>query len=250
MSTPECSTCLGGGRLAVPIGEYVPCPACKEEARHPAGASTTTPPEGATPPSGPGPCPATGYGWTCARPAGHDGPHVHCGLADASTCARWVEGAETAPPPDDEPLLAEVLRVCEAIGYGRVMQAVSDRWREIDPRGAFACGPCYGSLPEGVATPLDLLEAYESATARLADAELRVALWSGAPVEGWERGGGGRYVRSRGVLAVYLTFPVNEGDPWGWEATCRGRTVADGSDLDPLVCLRAAEAWLSEVPRG
>lgn len=47
-------------------------------------------------------CPATSYGWTCDRPADHDGPRVHCGLADASTCARWVEGAETAPPPTPE----------------------------------------------------------------------------------------------------------------------------------------------------
>lgn len=37
-----------------------------------------------------------------------------------------------------------VLRACEAIGYGRVMQIASDAWRAKDPIGALTIGPCAG----------------------------------------------------------------------------------------------------------
>lgn len=60
-------------------------------------------------------CTATTPGFSCSRTAGHDGPHVHCGLADASTCARWVDGA--VPPPSgratrDAGSLADLLNAC------------------------------------------------------------------------------------------------------------------------------------------
>lgn len=39
----------------------------------------------------------------------------------------------------------EILRpVCEALGYGFVMDQAARMWQEIDPMGAFTVGPCKG----------------------------------------------------------------------------------------------------------
>lgn len=47
----------------------------------------------------------------------------------------------------EEPYRQAVLRACEAIGYGRVMQIASDAWRQKDPTGALTVGPCAGGRP-------------------------------------------------------------------------------------------------------
>lgn len=36
--------------------------------------------------------------------------------------------------------------LCRRHGYGRVMQLVSQWWREKDPVGAISLGPCFGTL--------------------------------------------------------------------------------------------------------
>lgn len=43
-------------------------------------------------------------------------------------------------------LAAAVLPLCEKYGFGAVMQAASDLWRQRDPSGAIALGECYGVL--------------------------------------------------------------------------------------------------------
>lgn len=34
------------------------------------------------------------------------------------------------------------------MGYGRMMQMVSDHWRDLDPVGALSVGPCYDGSAE------------------------------------------------------------------------------------------------------
>jgi hypothetical protein len=43
-------------------------------------------------------------------------------------------------------LRAIIEPLCREHGYGRVMQLVSQWWREKDPVGAISLGPCYGEL--------------------------------------------------------------------------------------------------------
>lgn len=46
-----------------------------------------------------------------------------------------------------DPAISGSLRLlCEQHGYGNVMATVSTLWRERDPVGAFAFGPCIGTL--------------------------------------------------------------------------------------------------------
>ncbi len=43
---------------------------------------------------------------------------------------------------------AEVLPLCQAYGYGAVMQAAAELWAKKDPVGALTIGPCRGMVPE------------------------------------------------------------------------------------------------------
>lgn len=82
----------------------------------------------------------------------------------------------------------------------------------------------------------------------LADERLRVALWSGAPVEGWDLRPSDRYTRAVGDVALSLYEAVR--GQWEWCAYRGPDCLMRASDPDPLVCLRAAEAWLLEVGNG
>jgi len=47
------------------------------------------------------------------------------------------------------PDIARLLRICERIGYGRVMQIAANAWYKKDPIGALTVGPCaYDVDPE------------------------------------------------------------------------------------------------------
>ena len=39
-----------------------------------------------------------------------------------------------------------VVRICEQIGYGRVMQIASEAWRGKNPKGAISMGECFGTI--------------------------------------------------------------------------------------------------------
>lgn len=80
------------------------------------------------------------------------------------------------------PDLAALRRICEAIGYGRVMQATEAMWRERLTLeglagGEHTCGPCRSTLDRvGVRDSLELLLAWETlpeATRAAALAEVR-----------------------------------------------------------------------------
>jgi hypothetical protein len=46
-----------------------------------------------------------------------------------------------------DPAITYKLRVlCDEHGYGNVMATVSSLWRQKDPVGAFAFGPCIGTV--------------------------------------------------------------------------------------------------------
>jgi hypothetical protein len=42
----------------------------------------------------------------------------------------------------------EVVQENRRIGYGRMMQLISEHWRKEDPLGALSLGPCYGTFKE------------------------------------------------------------------------------------------------------
>ena len=46
-----------------------------------------------------------------------------------------------------DPEISHLLRsMCERYGYGNMMATISSLWRQKDPIGAFAFGPCMGSI--------------------------------------------------------------------------------------------------------
>ena len=56
--------------------------------------------------------------------------------------------------------------ICERIGYGRVMQATEELWREKDPGGEHTVGPCRVTLDRaGFRDNMDLLLAWEKVPA-------------------------------------------------------------------------------------
>lgn len=48
-------------------------------------------------------------------------------------------------PPEyrDEREFFETVKRLRHIGFGRMMQMISDHWRDLDPVGALSVGPCY-----------------------------------------------------------------------------------------------------------
>lgn len=172
------------------------------EARHPAGASTTTPPEGATPPSGP----ALLRCYVCGAPA---------------TCIGRYEG------------------------HGPVRGGCDEHCAHGNEDG-WCCDPEDEPMGDGLA---ETAIALQEAEARLADERLRVALWSGAPVEGWEQATGG-YCRVVGDRVATLIRPPEPDEAWVWEGDAPKAPDAQGFDPDPLACKNAAEAWLLEAPHA
>lgn len=52
-------------------------------------------------------------------------------------------------PEDDA-----VLRLCERVGFGAVMDSAYRQWRRLDPMGAFLVGTCVGiARPDAASTP-------------------------------------------------------------------------------------------------
>lgn len=155
-----------------------------------------------------------------------------------------------------DPAETRVLAACEEVGYGRVMQVVSDAWRAKDPIGAFAYGPCYGSLePHGFGTPLDLLVAWERLTADLAETRLRLAIWSGEGVpEGWSAAADGVPSIERDLGD--LTAEVYADGRWLiWrdlrDDLAPGVVVEDHPGPRPVLTACAeAEAWRREQEGG
>lgn len=47
---------------------------------------------------------------------------------------------------EEERLRPLIEPLCREHGYGRIMQLVSEWWRERDPVCAISLGPCYGTL--------------------------------------------------------------------------------------------------------
>ena len=76
--------------------------------------------------------------------------------ADPATILARLDAAEA---PDIQLLRA----ICERIGYGRVMQATEQMWRERYPGGGeHTTGPCRATLDKaGFRSNLDLLYAWE-----------------------------------------------------------------------------------------
>lgn len=61
-------------------------------------------------------------------------------MSDVFAAIREYDDAE------ERALRPVVLPLCERHGYGRMMQLISEWWREKDPVGAISLGPCYGTL--------------------------------------------------------------------------------------------------------
>lgn len=63
---------------------------------------------------------------------------------------RGEERGDACMPPkmyiEDDAMRRVVIAICEAIGFGRVMQIAADEWHRRDPVGALTVGP-----PESVA---------------------------------------------------------------------------------------------------
>lgn len=119
---------------------------------------------------------------TLARLVDMAGPYVellqHAVEAAEGRDAQAILDATRKPHPSDvgyeRNYEQAVFGACEALGYGRIMGAVSARWAETDPLGALDPGPCLGTLQRrGFRYSADLVNAYD---ALLEEVELARAL--------------------------------------------------------------------------